>query len=135
MTVTDYLKTFIGRPYIWGGDGTGVKYGGFDCSGLVLEGLWAFGLYDGPDVTAQGLYNRLKDSWLPVDPTEASEGDLLFFGSSVKKITHVAMSLGGGLMIEAGGGGRTSTTGSNSRGFVRIRPLSIRKNVVGALGR
>jgi len=43
MSLTEYLKHFIGTPYIWAGDGTGTKSQGFDCSGLVLEGLYALG--------------------------------------------------------------------------------------------
>lgn len=130
MTLTDYLKHFIGRPYIWSGDGTGPKHNGFDCSGLVLEGLWAFGLYSGTDTTAQGLYNHLikTAAWKEGNVDHASDGDILFFGKSTTKITHVAVALGDGLMIEAGGGGSKCTTATNSTGFVRIRP--IRKDVV-----
>ena len=40
----DYALRFIGRPYIWGGDGSGKTHGGFDCSGLVLEALKACGI-------------------------------------------------------------------------------------------
>ena len=58
MTLTEYLKHFIGRPYIWSGDGTGKTANGFDCSGLVLEGLWALGLYTGSDVTAKATYTQ-----------------------------------------------------------------------------
>ncbi|MBR4009127.1 MAG: C40 family peptidase, partial [Fibrobacter sp.] len=64
MTLSEYALKFVGRPYVWGGDGSGKCGGGFDCSGLVLEGLWALGLYDGKDVTAQGLHDTLcKKGW------------------------------------------------------------------------
>ena len=130
MTLTEYLKHFIGRPDIWAGDGTGPKPNGFDCSGLVLEGLWAMGLYSGPDISAQGIYIYLLKtaSWREGNIDRANDGDLLFFGKSTDKITHVAVSLGNGLMIEAGGGGSKCTTASNSTGFVRVRP--IRKDVI-----
>jgi len=130
MKLTDYLKTFIGRPYIWGGNGSGKTSGGFDCSGLVLEGLWAFGLYSGTDTTAQVLYDHLTKTalWKDGRIDHAGDGDLLFFGKSTSKITHVAVALGDGLMLEAGGGGSSCKTAATSTGFVRIRP--IRKDVV-----
>ena len=133
MTLTEYLKHFIGAPYIWSGDGTGKKSGGFDCSGLVLEGLWALGLYSGPDVSAQGLYNALGSSekWGVTDLDNAHDGDILFFGKSLSKITHVAVALGNGLMIEAGGGGSSCKSLASSTGFVRIRP--IRSDVLACL--
>lgn len=105
MTLTEYLKHFIGRPYIWAGDGTGPKHNGFDCSGLVLEGLWALGLYKGSDVSAQGLYDYLTKTavWKEGSVDNARENDILFFGKSTSKITHVAVAMGDGLMLEAGG--------------------------------
>ena len=130
MTLTEYLKHFIGTPYIWAGDGTGTKSQGFDCSGLVLEGLYALGLYSGSDITAQGLYDYLTKQliWREGNIDHANDSDILFFGTSTKKITHVAVALGNGLMIEAGGGGSKCKTPATSTGFVRIRP--IRKDVV-----
>lgn len=130
MTLTGYLMNFIGRPYIWGGNGTGKTHMGFDCSGLVLEGLWALGMYSGGDTTAQGLHDSLvKDyGWKEGSPEQAGDGDILFFGKSASKITHVAVALGGGLMLEAGGGGSACKTEATSTGSVRIRP--IRKDVV-----
>lgn len=125
--VVEYLKNFIGRPYIWGGDGTGAKSGGFDCSGLILEGLCAFGAYSGGDTTADGL--RLwagRNGWKSVKRGEVEEGDLVFFGSS--KATHIAISIGDGLILEAGGGSSSCTKFENSTGYVRIRPLSRRKD-------
>jgi cell wall-associated NlpC family hydrolase len=133
MTLTEYLKHFIGRPYIWSGDGTGPKHNGFDCSGLVLEGLWAMGLYTGSDISAQGIYNFFSKKWKTRLPKNSKDGDLLFFGKSVKSITHVAVALGNGLMIEAGGGGSKCDTASNSTGFVRVRPITNRKDCLVSL--
>jgi cell wall-associated NlpC family hydrolase len=132
MSFVDYAMKFIGRPYIWGGDGSGKCGSGFDCSGLVLECLWAFGLYDGPDTTAQGLYKALKKSgWKEVPFDFIAEGDVLFFGKSVGSITHTALAIGEGLMIEAGGGGSKCKTPATSTGKVQVRP--IRANIIAAL--
>ena len=125
---------FIGAPYIWGGDGSGKCGGGFDCSGLVLEGLWALGLYDGHDTTAQGLYKALKaKGWLEVPRHLESDCDVLFFGKDLHHITHVALAIGGDLMVEAGGGGSKCKTQATSTGMVWIRPISWRNNLVSAL--
>ena len=48
-----YSKTFIGKPYRWGGEGVL----GFDCSGFIQEVLSCVGFDPKGDQTAQGLYN------------------------------------------------------------------------------
>jgi hypothetical protein len=50
----EYVWTFLGLPYRWGGDD---PIQGFDCSGLIVEVLQAVGLLPhGSDLTANGLY-------------------------------------------------------------------------------
>ena len=124
MKISEYLLSFVGRPYIWGD-------GGFDCSGLVLEGLWAFGLYGGSDTTAQGLYKSLRaEGWIPVPRFLENDGDVLFFGKDTAHITHTAMALGDGLMVEAGGGGSKCKSTATSSRMVRVRPIANRKDLV-----
>lgn len=133
----EYAQKFIGRPYVWGGDGTGKKNGGFDCSGFVLECLWAFGYYNGSDTTSDGLLQWcVKNKWFKVINVAEQglcPGALLFFGTS--KATHVAIAIDEKLMIEAGGGDSTCTSESNSKGFVRIRPIANRKDFICAMER
>ena len=112
---------YIGTPYKLGGNVT--QDGGLDCSGLVLEGLRSIGKWGLSDDTAQGIFNKFnKQTNLRVKP---QSGDLLFFGESGSKITHVAVCLNEFQMIEAGGTDKT--------GMVRIRPLSWRKDLIGIL--
>ena len=134
MTISEYSLKFLGRPYIWGGDGSGKCGGGFDCSGLVVECLRAFGHVD-CDCTAQGLHDRLLVKWERVCLLDwkSASSDLLFFGKSESKITHVAIAIGDGLMVEAGGGGAKCKTLETSTGMVRIRPISSRKDIVAVL--
>ena len=133
MKLSEYLMRFIGAPYVWGGDGSGKCGGGFDCSGLVLEGLWALDFYRGPDTTAQGLYKALKAiGWMDVPRHLESDGDLLFFGKDEAHITHTAVAIGGGIMIEAYGTSKCKTA-ATSTGKVHVRP--IRSNIVAALRR
>lgn len=134
MTISEYALKFIGRPYIWGGDGSGKCGGGFDCSGLVLECLQAFGILPSGDKTAQGIYEALcKIGWVAVPSKAVAHDDVLFFGKDLKLITHVAIAIGGGLMVEAGGGGSKSKTPATSTGMVRVRPIASRKDLVSAL--
>ena len=133
MGLAEYLKHFIGRPYIWAGDGAGAK-AGFDCSGLVLEGLWALGILPSKDLTAQGIHDAILDKFGHVVPRMyVSEDDLLFFGKDADHITHVAVAIDVRLMIEAGGGGSKCKTVATSTGFVRVRPIDGRKDLVAVL--
>lgn len=135
MTLSEYALKFVGRPYIWGGDGSGKSAGGFDCSGLVLECLQAFGIIPQIDLTAQGIYDILYSQLIWSTPGRGNEkpDDVLFFGKDDKHITHVAICIGGGLMVEAGGGGSKCKTAATSTGMVRVRPISWRKDLVAAL--
>ena len=133
MNIVDYALKFVGRPYVWGGDGSGRCGGGFDCSGLVVECLQAFGLVQG-DFTAHSLYRRLSAlGWVSVPRGLENDGDVLFFGKDTAHITHTAVALCDGLMIEAGGGGSKCKTAATSTGMVRVRPISWRKDFVAVL--
>lgn len=104
-----YCMQFIGLPYIWG---CGDPKIGLDCSGLIQILLSWWHLDPEGDQTAQGLYNALLDKAAqPLAPQSHGElGWIYFYGASTKKITHVALGLGNGLIIEAGGGGSECTT-------------------------
>lgn len=118
---TDYL----GVPYVWGGDS--LDEGGLDCSGYVYRVLRNMGS-DIPRLTAQGYYNATHaDLGHEISLNSCRTGDLLFFGTSTKKITHIAFYYQNGMMIESGGGGSANTAKNPGVG-VRIR--SIRSDLV-----
>ena len=133
MTISEYAQKFIGKSYVWGGDGSGKCGGGFDCSGLVLECLWAFGKLPKGDLTAQKLHDKLllEKGWR--QGLSIKEGDVLFFGKDLQHITHTALAIGDGLMVEAGGGGSKCKTPATSTGMVRVRPIASRSDLVAAL--
>ena len=129
MNIVEYASHFIGKPYIWGGNGSVATSGGFDCSGLVIECLQAFGLLPKGDWTAQRLYLWLSNcGWKYSDvglaPSQGGgiRASLSFFGKDVTQITHVALDVDGYQSIEAGGGDKKS-----KQGMVRIRTTDWRK--------
>jgi cell wall-associated NlpC family hydrolase len=120
----NYLLMFVGQPYEWGGDGRKGK--GFDCSGLILEGLMSVGAIDGRDRTAQMIYDHFKKT---AGATSATlPGTLVFFGKNRESITHVGAAINEFQFIEAGGG-----DSKNISGMVRMRPLSFRSDLVASL--
>lgn len=122
------ISTLLHVPYVWGGCNSS---DGLDCSGLIVELLQSVGaIPSGFDSTAQGLFNKFG----AFEPGQVEFGDLVFFGGSDKTITHVGFCLGDGFMLEAGGGGRKCVSrqdGINANARVRIRPISIRKDLIG----
>lgn len=86
-------KSFLGVPYVWGGE----SYGGVDCSGLTKLAWAEAGVYLPHYSASQYGYG----THVPIDSMEP--GDLIFWSSNGYQsgIYHVAMYLGGGQMIEA----------------------------------
>jgi len=85
----------LGDPYVGGAEGPN----SFDCSGLVYYCLKAAGSNRGR-YNAQG-YSQVSD-WKKVSWSELKRGDLMFFWSSSKgKVGHVAIYIGGGMVIDA----------------------------------
>ena len=95
-------KTFLGRPYLWGGtSGKGV-----DCSGFTKMVFYLNGVQIARDASQQvhAGVEIATDSTL----TNLKAGDLLFFGRAAtadkkERINHVAIYLGKGQMIHSSG--------------------------------
>jgi cell wall-associated NlpC family hydrolase len=94
-------EEFLGLHYLWGG----LSPWGYDCSGLTWAVYRAHGITIPRDADAQFAAGT------PVSRSQMLPGDLLFYEHPV--VGHVAMYIGGGLMIEA----------PNSRSEVRIVPV------------
>lgn len=82
QTITDYARTFLRVPYLWGG----TSYAGIDCSAFV-QLCYRMGGYFIPRDADQ------QDGFLPlsIERAQMQAGDLIFFGST--EITHVALAL------------------------------------------
>ena len=82
----------LGVPYVWGGTGPD----GYDCSGLVQAAYRSAGI-ELPRV-AQTQFDvgpRLTPATSPLP------GDLVFFGTSARAVSHVGLYIGAGEMIDA----------------------------------
>ena len=86
-------KRFMGAPYTWGGTSSF----GYDCSGFaqMLERRRGIGMPR--DAQPQADWTGLA----PVKREDLQPGDLLYFGSSAKHITHTGIYLGDNRFISA----------------------------------
>jgi gamma-D-glutamyl-L-lysine dipeptidyl-peptidase len=87
----ELAKRFLGFPYLWGGTSSF----GFDCSGFTQMLVHARGVIMPRDADKQAAWTGVS----PVDRKDLQPGDLLFFGSSAKKITHTGLYIGDGQFI------------------------------------
>jgi peptidoglycan DL-endopeptidase RipA len=127
-------RSQLGVAYSWGGGGSnGPSYGiapdsqvfGFDCSGLTQYAYARAGIAIGGTSRDQWWLNRNKR----VSAGDLQPGDLLFWGSNrsdYMSITHVAIYIGNGQMIEAPDRGQhvmisSARTGSSTY-FGAVRP-------------
>lgn len=102
-----YATNLIGTPYVWGGN---TPQSGLDCSGLLYYIQKKAGSEVG-DLTASG-YSKLG-ARIPIG--EQKVGDFLFFGTPV---THCAIFIGNGYMIESRGS-RKNTASNPGIGVVK----------------
>ena len=105
--LVENAKELLGVKYVWGGN---TPQSGLDCSGLLYYIQKKAGSEVG-DLTASG-YSKLG-ARIPIG--EQKVGDFLFFGTPV---THCAIFIGNGYMIESRGG-RKNTASNPGIGVVK----------------
>lgn len=91
----DAAMLTLGTPYIWGG--ASYAHGGFDCSGLVT---WA---YSHSGIVLPRVAADQHVAATPIERNDLLPGDLIFFSGTTSDpgVTHVAIYLGKGYMINA----------------------------------
>lgn len=105
--LVENAKELLGVKYVWGGN---TPQSGLDCSGLLYYIQKKAGSEVG-DMKASG-YSKLGTK-IPIG--EQKVGDFLFFGNPV---THCAVFIGNGYMIESRGG-RKNTADNPGIGVVK----------------
>lgn len=111
-----YATNLIGTPYVWGGN---TPAQGLDCSGLLYYIQKKAGS-EVEDMTASG-YSTIGKK---IEIGQKKPGDFLFFG---RPVTHCAIYVGNGYMIESRGG-RKNTAENPGMGVVKS-PVSRRSDL------
>lgn len=136
LEFTDYAKTLMGTPYVWGSTNPKV---GVDCSGFVNYVSNHFGIKV-PRTSAQ-----FTNLGVEIDADRARTGDIILFtGSNAKKriVGHMGIVTGNNdstlQFIHSSSGGRKGVHVSELKGYyktrlvkiIRIFPLADNKIVV-----
>jgi gamma-D-glutamyl-L-lysine dipeptidyl-peptidase len=94
--VLTFAKKLMGTPYLWGGASAKAS----DCSGFTKMLFYTRGIILARDASQQAKYGEAID----ISRIENLEpGDLLFFGVSAERISHVGIYLGNGDFIHSSG--------------------------------
>ncbi len=86
-----YAESFMGTPYVWGG----TSPSGFDCSGFTQYVFAHFGI---------NIYRTSEEQFaegVPVNESNLSLGDLVFFSTYAPGATHVGIYIGNNMMVDA----------------------------------
>lgn len=94
--VIAYAKAQLGEPYVLGGAGPNQ----WDCSGLTMRAYGSVGIGIGGHGSSW-QYNYLASQGKLVPFSQRRAGDLIFWQAPGEGIYHVAISLGGNMMIAA----------------------------------
>lgn len=87
-----HAMSLVGTPYRWGGS----SGSGFDCSGMV-QYVYRNALNVGLPRTSR----EMAAAGRRIAPSELQTGDLVFFNTSGKGISHVGLYLGKGEFLHA----------------------------------
>ena len=112
--IVEYLKQYIGTPYVWGGNGPTAENpnAGFDCSGLMVWGFRKFGI-ELPRVT----YDQIGEG-TPIGMKGLRVGDLVFFDTAKQAgPDHVGIYMGGGKMLHTPRPGKAVEIADITKGY------------------
>lgn len=126
-SVIAVARQMMGFPYLWGG--TSCK--ALDCSGFVKLVFYSQGILLARDASQQGLYGKCINV---VDIQNLTSGDLLFFGRSPQRITHVGIYMGKGEFIHSSGRVHVSSLLPEDPRHVPSRKVVAARRVLGSIG-
>lgn len=89
--LSDTATKFLGTPYVYGG----TTANGFDCSGYTSKVFKDLG------ITINRTSSAQYQQGTAVEKSNLQVGDLLFFNTSGKGVSHVAIYIGDGKMIHS----------------------------------
>lgn len=95
-SVLSIAKQMMGFPYMWGGTSSKA----IDCSGFTKLAYFTQGIILARDASQQALYGE------PIDFSNIDNlktGDLLFFGRSIQRVSHVGIYIDNGDFIHSSG--------------------------------
>jgi len=110
-------KKMLGSPYLWGGTSTK----GIDCSGFTKTSYFSQGIMLARDASQQAHYGEQLD----VTDFQFQPGDLLFFGRSKDRITHVGLYIGNDHFIHSSGRVRINSFNPNDENYEEGRKKSL----------
>ena len=89
-------KTYLGVPYVYGG----LSRNGIDCSGLTYMAAQAIRLQIPRTAALQ------YEASTHISDSDRQPGDLVFFSENGKKVSHVGIYLGNGIMLNSQSSGQ-----------------------------
>ena len=90
--IAELGKTFVGDRYVWGGTAPG----GFDCSGFVTYVMRQHGIR-----VTRTASNQYKNDGVKINKSDLAAGDMVFFSSNGRSVTHVGIYIGGNKFVHA----------------------------------
>ena len=91
VSLVQFALQFVGNRYVWGGTSL---TNGIDCSGFTMQVYARYGVGLPHHAASQPAYGKR------ISASEAKPGDLFFYGSG-SSISHVAIYIGNGNIVEA----------------------------------
>lgn len=119
-------RQMMGSPYLWGGASSKAM----DCSGFAKLAYYTQGIILTRDASQQALYGEPIDYH---DFNNLQPGDLLFFGKSAERITHMGIYMGNGDFIHASGMVRINSIDPEDPKFVAARKLVSARRIMNSL--